>query len=520
MGRAVEQRVAVFDVDGTLLRGDCLLLAARRCRGPVGQLWAALSSLPWLIGWQLRLVDTGRFKQRTIAAFGVCEAVNRAEAAGRRDWLLGELRARLRPQALQRLRWHQQRGDRVLLCSASPRLLLQPLADWLEVELLCTELTQRQGQWQPRLASPNCKGPEKVRRLVQHLGPLEECTIEAYGDSKGDRELLQAAALPHYRSFLSDPQPYPAFSLGPLLPVVALALLGYGVLGIWSQGDQLLPLLRSLWPHIGVGLVLVLLGYGIRYGRWRLLLAAVNQHPALATDGRIWMGSYAFTATPGKSGEAVRSLLLRQECGVPVPPTLMALVVERLTDGTAVLLLLLVNLPLLLRWQVPLAVPIGIGVVAVIVGWLVLRSPWAKEQIKQSVKRLLPRKLASAGGDGLAALRQLLRPGVLMQATVIGAVAWSLEGVSLWLLLRGMGIDAVGIGGATIAHTAAGLLGALTLLPGGLGSTEAGTVGLLALQGVGVAAATPATLLIRLMTLWFATALGVACLLWPMRRRR
>jgi uncharacterized protein (TIRG00374 family) len=412
------------------------------------------------------------------------------------------------------LRWHQQRGDRGLLCSASPRLLLQPLADWLGVELLCTELEQQQGQWRPRLSSPNCKGPEKVRRLEQHLGPLEGLSIEAYGDSKGDRELLQAAALPHYRSFLPEARPYPAFSLGPLLPVVALALLGYGLLGIWSQGDQLLPLLGRLWPRIALGLLLVLLGYAIRYGRWRLLLKAVNQHPPVAADARIWMGSYAFTATPGKSGEAVRSLLLKQECGVPVPPTLMALVVERLTDGTAVLLLLVINLPLLLRWQVPLAVPIGIGAVAVATAWLVLRSSWAKDQLKSSAKRLLPRKLASAGGDGLTALRQLLQPALLLQATLIGAVAWSVEGVSLWLLLRGMGIEAVSIGGATIAHTAAGLFGALTLLPGGLGSTEVGTVGLLALQGVGVAAATPATLLIRLMTLWFATALGVGCLLW------
>lgn len=519
MGPTESSRVAVFDVDGTLLRGDCLWMAARRAKGPVGQLLATLACLPWLIGWQLRLVSTGRFKQQTIAAFGVCDAVNLAEGAGRADWLLGELRGQLRPEALQRLRWHQQRGDRVLLCSASPRLLLQPLAAWLGVELICTELEQQQGHWRPKLSSPNCKGPEKVRRLAEYLGPLEGLTIEAYGDSKGDRELLQAAAMPHYRSFLSEPQPYPAFSLGPLLPVVALALLGYGLLGIWSQGDQLLPLLRSLWPQICLGLLLVLLGYGIRYGRWRLLLRAVNQHPPVAADARIWMGSYAFTATPGKSGEAVRSLLLKQECRVPVPPTLMALVVERLTDGTAVLLLLVINLPLLLRWQVPLAVPIGIALFAVLVGWLVLSSPWAKAQLKGSVKRLLPRKLASAGGDGLAALRQLLQPGLLLQATVIGALAWSLEGVSLWLLLRGMGIEAVGIGGATIAHTAAGLLGALTLLPGGLGSTEAGTVGLLALQGVGVAAATPATLLIRLMTLWFATALGVGCLLWQPRRK-
>jgi len=195
------------------------------------------------------------------------------------------------------------------------------------------------------------------------------------------------------------------------------------------------------------------------------------------------------------------------------------LVVERISDGTAVLLLLLINLPLLLSWQVSWAVPIGMGWMAALGAWLMLRSPWVKTQLKSCARRLLPRKLASASGDGLIALRLLLQPWVLLQATVIGAVAWSLEGVSLWMLLRGMGVGEVGLGGATIAHTAAGLIGALTLLPGGLGSTEAGTVGLLAMQGVGLSAATSATLLIRLMTLWFATSLGVACLLWLPRRK-
>jgi glycosyltransferase 2 family protein len=512
--------VAVFDVDGTLLRGDSLWLAARRSQGPIGRFFAALACLPWLIGWQLKLVSTARFKQQAMTAFQICEPFNRAEAhvLGESDWLM-ELRGQLRPEALERLRWHQDRGDRVLLCSASPRMLLQPLADWLGVELLCTELLQSDGYWQPTLASTNCKGPEKVRRLREHLGALEDLEIEAYGDSKGDRELLQASTRPHYRSFADQPVPYPAFSLGPLLPVVALALLGYGLLGIWSQGDQLLPLLRSLWPQIVLGLLLVFAGYGIRYGRWRLLLAALDQCPPVAADSRIWMGSYAFTATPGKSGEAVRSLLLKQECQVPVPLTLMALVVERLTDGTAVLLLLLLNVSLLLRWQVPLLVPIGLAGAIAIGAVALSRNRGAQERLKTIVLRMLPRKLAGPGSEGLSALKALLQPRVVLQGTVIGAVAWSLEGVSFGLLLRGMGVEGIAIGGATIAHTAAGLLGALTLLPGGLGSTEAGTVGLLALQGVGVAAATPATLLIRLMTLWFATALGVGCLLWPARAR-
>jgi len=168
---------------------------------------------------------------------------------------------------------------------------------------------------------------------------------------------------------------------------------------------------------------------------------------------------------------------------------------------------------------VPLLVPIGLAGGISVAAVALTRNQGVQGLLKTTALRMLPRKLAGAGSEGLSALKALLQIRVLLQATVIGAVAWSLEGVSLWMLLRGTGIEGIGIGGATIAHTAAGLLGALTLLPGGLGSTEAGTVGLLALQGVGVAAATPATLLIRLMTLWFATALGVGCLLWPARPR-
>ena len=105
---------------------------------------------------------------------------------------------------------------------------------------------------------------------------------------------------------------------------------------------------------------------------------------------------------------------------------LMALVVERLTDGMAVLLLVAINLPLLLQWKVPLALSISIGAVVVIACWLVLCSPWTRAQLKSGAKRLIP-----AGWPVLLAmvlaLRQLLQPGLLLQATLIGAVAWSLR---------------------------------------------------------------------------------------------
>lgn len=525
--------LAVFDVDRTLLQGDCLLLLGRRRQGSLlawfGR-WIIL--LPALLAKLTRRLSTAQLKERFLATFILSRGEGDERSAAAQSALdddlqgpfLAQLQRRLNPQALQRLRWHQDQGHRVILCSASPAFILQPLAAALGVELIATEVARRNGILVPRLAGPNCKGPEKPRRLAALLArdglALDAVVLEAYGDSVGDRELLQQARIPHFRSFTADPRPYPPVRLETLLPVVALAMLAYGVLGFWSQGDQLGALLLRLWPTILQGMGLVLLGFSLRFLRWRLLLGATGQRPPLLTDARAWMGSFAFTATPGKTGETVRALLLRQDCGTPVVASLTALMVERLTDGTSVLLLLLLNLPLLLHRHVPLSVLL-IAAALLLLPLLVLallgrgradrRQRWLR-----SLRRLLPRALAAASGEGLASLRQLLRPWLLLQASLIGALAWSMEGISLALLLRAMGLPAIDIGVGIVAHTCAGLLGALSMLPGGLGSTEAGTVGMLTLLGVPLAVATPATLLIRLITLWFATALGVLCLLLPL----
>jgi uncharacterized protein (TIRG00374 family) len=61
---------------------------------------------------------------------------------------------------------------------------------------------------------------------------------------------------------------------------------------------------------------------------------------------------------------------------------------------------------------------------------------------------------------------------------------------------------------AVFIYAFAMLIGGISFLPGGLGSSEAVMIGLLVMNGFPEAAAVTATLICRLATLWFAVGLG------------
>ncbi|MGA7953290.1 MAG: HAD-IB family hydrolase, partial [Gloeobacterales cyanobacterium] len=98
-------------------------------------------------------------------------------------------------------RWHQSQGHRTILVSASLAIYLQPWAQRMGIQdVLGTDLEVKQGRFTGKIKGKNCYGPEKLARL-QHLINMEHCCLHAYGDSKGDRELLSVAQYPYYRTF-------------------------------------------------------------------------------------------------------------------------------------------------------------------------------------------------------------------------------------------------------------------------------------------------------------------------------
>ena len=111
-----------------------------------------------------------------------------------------------------------------------------------------------------------------------------------------------------------------------------------------------------------------------------------------------------------------------------------------------------------------------------------------------------------------------MSPGMLAVGVSLGALAWALEGVALWLIVIGLG-EHVPITVALPISAAAALVGAATVLPGGLIGFEGSMVALLRQAGLTVAAASTATLLTRLATLWLAVLIGLLAWLWLSRTR-
>ena len=193
--------VAAFDVDGTVTDRDCVVPFMRKVTG-------AHRVIPRLVARPDRLVaaiarrDRDEVKELAAAAAFRGRPYDELEASGA-SFARTVHDGWLRSDTVEVLRAHQAAGDRVVLVSASFEVYLRPLGELLGVdEVLATRLVLADGVATGALDGPNCRGPEKVRRLHDWLngevGRRTSVRIVAYGDSAGDRELLADADEAHW----------------------------------------------------------------------------------------------------------------------------------------------------------------------------------------------------------------------------------------------------------------------------------------------------------------------------------
>lgn len=190
---AKSRSLHLCDFDGTLTRGDTLsrflLFAVPWPRLVVGSMvlifkfLQLLASGKWSSEAGKAAVLSEFFKGKTSAAM---EGLGNAFC---RQKIPGILRDRL----LESLRLAKQKGDTVVIVSASLEVWLRPFCAQEGFDLLCTELAFQSGVFTGSFATPNCKGPEKARRIRETYDLTGYKKTIAYGDSRGDHEMFVLA---------------------------------------------------------------------------------------------------------------------------------------------------------------------------------------------------------------------------------------------------------------------------------------------------------------------------------------
>ncbi len=285
-----------------------------------------------------------------------------------------------------------------------------------------------------------------------------------------------------------------------------LSALVYAALAALTDTQSIAASLRGFPLSTLAWMFALTLGcYLLRAARWWYLMRFIG-HPMSGRDAvYTQLSGMTMTVTPGKVGEVLKAYLAREFAGLPMASGVAVVFCERLADLIAVIALSAGAISVL-GSSLPALVIIAVAVAG---GTALLNS----KRFHAIALRAAERQPWLRTHHGSAAVvsgtvRTMLAPRPLVTSTVISVVAWSLEGVAFALCIRALGFDGLSVAAAVAVYAISTILGALTFLPGGIGLTEASMAGLLIAAGMSGADASAATLLIRVVTMWFGVALG------------
>ncbi|GAB4272744.1 MAG: HAD-IB family hydrolase [Candidatus Rifleibacteriota bacterium] len=192
-------KLALFDFDGTITTHDSFREFILFIFGKKALLLGALKLSPWLLGYIARLIPNHAAKRKVVDHFFKGMSKDDFEKFAK-EFVRNRLNKMIRPDAMKKILWHLQNGDRIIVVSASFQDYLKHWCDQHKIEIIGTKLEWKDGVLTGNFDT-NCWGQEKVRRIKEHLNIEDYDEIFAYGDSRGDKEMLEMADHKGFRIF-------------------------------------------------------------------------------------------------------------------------------------------------------------------------------------------------------------------------------------------------------------------------------------------------------------------------------
>ena len=290
---------------------------------------------------------------------------------------------------------------------------------------------------------------------------------------------------------------------------IIISLVGYTAVAAWLGFAEVLAAVRLIDSRVFILLFGLTIGnHLIRFGRWRWLLSRLGHQLPVRQCMRYYLFGLAFIATPARAGEAIRSLYLKQH-HVSYTDSLSILALERIYDVSVMLCLSVLAASYF--GAKALLVAAALLVTIVLLGMRLGKIVHVVMRLRHRISARWTEGAFELLGRLDQSVSSLVRASAPAVSVAAGVAGFALQGVGFYIIMTAFGIDAsvwTGIGIYAFGVT----VGSFSMLPGGVGATEA-TMGLLLASLVGASPSSAAAVVIisRMTTLWFSVAVGATC---------
>ena len=289
---------------------------------------------------------------------------------------------------------------------------------------------------------------------------------------------------------------------------ISLGAAGLLYLGftIYANFDNVVSTFASFnWFLIPLLLLLSLMNYFIRFLKWDYYLGILKVKIKKIDSFSIFMSGLIMSVTPGKMGELLKSYLVKEVTKEPVSKTFPVVFAERITDFVSLIIITLIGAYI---FNFGREVVIGVGIFFLIVLIIISNKIIALKIIKLLEKNNYLRKHLESIHNAYESSYQMLKPLPLIYMTLLSLVSWSFECFGYHIILINFNIE-VSFLWAAFSYGFAIIVGAITMLPGGLGVTEGSLTFMLIRNNFPKDLAVASTFIVRVVTLWFAVLVGI-----------
>lgn len=187
------KRYALFDFDGTITTKDTLFDFISFTYGKSGLIKCLLLNVWNLFLYATKLRSNEKAKEILLSTMikGTSSTVFEEQCE---RYSVERVPQIIRKKTNKIIEKHRSAGDTLIIVSASPENWIRPWAMKNGfTEVITTKLEEKNGILTGKFASRNCYGMEKVNRLKEFFTDREQVYLSAYGDSSGDKPMLNYA---------------------------------------------------------------------------------------------------------------------------------------------------------------------------------------------------------------------------------------------------------------------------------------------------------------------------------------